>query len=342
MKRFFFIILLLACMSCSNSGTYTFKVDRIWDQGYSAFPSIERFDGKWYVSFREGESHIFDKNGIAAGKSRVICSKDGKKWQSVALLSKEGYDFRDPKLSVTPDGRLMMIMGGSIYKNKELIARRPHVSFSSDGKNFSEPEEVTIDGVPSQGEDWIWRVTWHEGMGYAVTYGSPDNPKLVLLTTKNGVDYTTLTNLEVDGFPNETTLRFLPDGRMAALVRRDGPGQKCYWGTSPAPYNDWSFRDLKFRIGGPDMIVMDDGSIIVGGRDNACDKPSTALWKVDTEERFQEAFILPSGGDTSYPGFALVDDELWVVYYSSHELKKEDGNPRAGIYLARLPISLFE
>ena len=52
--------------------------------------------------------------------------------------------------------------------------------------------------------------------------------------------------------------------------------------------------------------------------------------------------ILPSGGDNSYPGFLRVGDELWVVYYSSHELTWEDGRPRAGIYLARVPVSYFK
>ena len=90
------------------------RVERIWDRGYSAFPSIVRYKGAMYVSFREGVSHIFDENGIAAGRTRILRSRNGRRWKSVALLSKEGYDLRDPKLSVTPDGRLMVIQGGSV------------------------------------------------------------------------------------------------------------------------------------------------------------------------------------------------------------------------------------
>ena len=52
--------------------------------------------------------------------------------------------------------------------------------------------------------------------------------------------------------------------------------------------------------------------------------------------------ILPSGGDNSDPGVLQVGDELWIVYYSSHELTREDGRPRAGIYLARVPLSHFK
>ncbi|MCF6285976.1 MAG: exo-alpha-sialidase, partial [Candidatus Hydrogenedentes bacterium] len=38
---------------------------------------------------------------------------------------------------------------------------------------------------------------------------------------------------------------------------------------------------------------------------------------------------LPSGGDTSYPGFVWHDDVLWMTYYSSHEEK-------TSIYLAKI------
>ena len=62
------------------------KVQKIWDNGnHCAFTSLVKFKGKYYCSFREGESHIFDKQGKAEGKVRIIVSKDGKKWTSAAL-----------------------------------------------------------------------------------------------------------------------------------------------------------------------------------------------------------------------------------------------------------------
>lgn len=48
--------------------------------------------------------------------------------------------------------------------------------------------------------------------------------------------------------------------------------------------------------------------------------------------RFEQIAVLPSGGDTSYPGFLVVGDELWVSYYSSH------ATPKAAVYLARIPL----
>ena len=48
--------------------------------------------------------------------------------------------------------------------------------------------------------------------------------------------------------------------------------------------------------------------------------------------RFEQIAVLPSGGDTSYPGFLVVGNELWVSYYSSH------ATPKAAVYLARIPL----
>ena len=312
-----------------------FSVTQIWDQDYSAFPSIVRYKDAWYVSFREGESHIFDENGIAAGKTRILRSADRKHWESVALLSKEGYDLRDPKLSVTADGRLMVIQGGSVYIDKQLVKRIPQVSFSADGLSFSDPEPVDYP-IPG-GFAWFWRITWYQGTGYTVNYGEADENMLELLKTADGRHFEKITDLALDGFPNETTVRFLPDGRMVLLIRREKEDRMAYLGVSEPPYTDWKLSPLPFRIGGPEMAVLPDGSLLVGGRaylENGDTK--TCLWKGTVEGDFELWKTLPSGGDNSYPGFLIENGELMVVYYSSHELTRPDGSPRSGIYLARI------
>ncbi len=334
-------VCLLSCAVPGSAGSSRqndeMSVERIWDEGYSAFPSIVRYRGAMYVCFREGVSHIFDENGIAAGKTRILRSRDGRHWKSVALLSKEGYDLRDPKLSVTPDGRLMVMQGGSVYVDKKLVDRVPQVSFSSDGRHFSDPRPVEY---PAQdGSAWFWRVTWYDGTGYTVSYGSPDDGKLELLRTADGLLYEKITDIPLDGFPNETTVRFLPDGRMAILIRREKGDRGAYIGVSGAPYTDWTLTPLGFHIGGPEMAVLPDGSLIIGGRAfYEGGEPKTCLWRGNSDGRFELWKTLPSGGDNSYPGFLVEDGELKVVYYSSHELTRPDGRPRAGIYFARIPL----
>src|SRR5690606_37950484 len=134
---------------------------------YSAFTDLIHFKGAFYCSFRVGTCHV----GVEDGKVRILRSSDGQNWISIALLEKEGVDLTDPKLSVTPDGRIMVIIGGSIYDRKTLLDRIPHVTFSNKkGKNFGEPVAVDVTDNTNEMNSWIWRVIWKDGVGYGMDY----------------------------------------------------------------------------------------------------------------------------------------------------------------------------
>jgi hypothetical protein len=53
----------------------------------------------------------------------VLVSSDGQQWASAALVDESGVDLRDPKFSVTPDDRLMIVAGGSVYEGTRYLAR---------------------------------------------------------------------------------------------------------------------------------------------------------------------------------------------------------------------------
>lgn len=153
--------------AAAQTRTISYDVQKIWDNGsHCAFTSLIRYKGRYYCSFREGATHIFDDKGNAEGKIRILVSKNGKRWEPLPLIGKEGYDLRDPKLSITPDGRLMVIVGGSIYRNRQLVGRIPQVLFSDDGRTFTDPVPVELDAAASSGTDWLWRVTWAGDTGY--------------------------------------------------------------------------------------------------------------------------------------------------------------------------------
>ena len=333
--------------SVGSGNDVSIRVKRIWDSDkHCAFTSMIRFKDRYFISFREAESHIFDSDGVARGAVRILVSEDGETWRSTACLTKAGYDLRDPKLSVTPDGKLMVTIGGSIYgPDKKLEGRIPQVSFSSDGESFSDPAPIELVSETKNGTDWLWRVDWQDGTGYGVVYSLlAENPRKVekgsdvtLVKTQDGIHYEDVTRINLPDFPNETTVRFLPDKRMLMMVREDSGDQQGYWGVSYPPYTEWSFQKMGLQLGGPDFIVTEDGDVIAGTRSyflpGSC---KTLLMKGTPEGQFKEICFLPSGGDTSYPGFVIVGDELWVSYYSSHE------TPKAAVYLAKMPLSIFK
>ena len=296
------------------------SVQKIWDAGpHNAFTDLIRFQDRWFCTFRESAEHVGGDGAI-----RILVSEDGTAWESAALLTEEGIDLRDPKLCETPDGRLMAVMGGSVYKGKELLGRQPRVAFSKDGRAWSAPQRVLGEG------DWLWRVTWHQGRAYGVTYRIPENSwEVVLVSSDNGVDFSPVTTFEISGKPNETTLRFLPDHTMMALVRREGEDRLAWFGKSAPPYTDWTWKDIGHQLGGPNFIVLPDGRLVAGGRDYG-DPRSTRLGWLGPDG-YTPVITLPSGGDTSYPGLDWHEGLLWVSYYSSHEGK-------TSIYLAKVKL----
>src|SRR5690349_4749247 len=61
---------------------------RIWDAApHNAFTDLIRFHDEFLCVFREGAGHV-----APDGKIRVIASKDGTNWNSIALISQPARD----------------------------------------------------------------------------------------------------------------------------------------------------------------------------------------------------------------------------------------------------------
>ena len=90
--------------------------------------------------------------------------------------------------------------------------------------------------------------------------------------------------------------------------------------------------------------ILDLGErLIVAGRSRRPDPSGarphisrTALWELTAGTELAELLVLPSGGDTAYPGLAARDDGTVVVsYYSQHETAQNAPvGGGAAVYLA--------
>jgi hypothetical protein len=300
-------------------------VEKIWDHApHNAFTDLIRFHKHWYCVCREGTGHA-----SGAGTIRVLVSEDGKKWSSAALLEKKGVDLRDPHLSITPDGRLMIVGGAAEPPSRDPV--RDHfsfVSFSKDGSNWTAPKRV------GKSWQWLWRVTWHKGTAYGVAYcwdpKIPAKNHAILYKSSDGLKYEQVSKFAIPN-PTEATLAFDGD-TMLCLQRRDGKPNTAMLGKSSPPYTDWTWQDLGMYFGGPNFIKAPDGTWWAAGRLIKKGKAQTALCRLDVKAgKLLPVLTLPSGGDTSYPGLVWHDDTLWVSYYSAHQGK-------TSIYLARVQI----
>lgn len=313
---------------------------KIWGTApHSAFTDLIHWKGHFLCTFREGSGHVPGTNG----KVRLIASKDGETWESWALLEEEGIDLRDPKICAMPDGSLLINCGGSDYSDG-LQGWHTRVAFSDDGKTWSPPRRVR--GIPA--DNWFFRLTWHDGVGYCMPNltdvhpktgrARTTNQKVALFTTKDGMNYRRAS--EDLPFPREAcevTLRFRGD-EMWGIVRRSGGNDRegAIIRAAP-PYTRFQWTPVKHGMGGPDLFPLKDGSWLVGTREYAFERPegrdgtATVILRVQPDGRCQRLYEVPSGRDTSYPAFLLHDGQLWMSYYSGHQDKTQ-------IYLAKVPM----
>ena len=330
------ILLLLSMIGASCAfGAVPIAVElidstKIWDQApHNAFTDLVRWNEKFYCAFREGRGHV-----STDGKIRILESKNTNRWHSAVLVALTGYDLRDAHLSVTPDGRLMLLGGAAPRKkDNERAPTGTFVSFSKDGRQWSQPQIVVEPGR------WLWCVSWHAGKAYGVSYAAGRKmPYLELLVSNNGTDYEShVDKLYGTGYPTEVTLRFGTDETCYALVRRDRRGNEAssaLLGVSKPDYKEWRWHDLGAEFngfGGPNFARIPGDHWIGAGRMHQ-GGAHTALTYIDVKNGTMTKLLkLPSGGDTSYPGLVWHHNMLYVSYYSSHEAK-------TSIYLAKVKI----
>lgn len=310
------------------------SVNRVYGDGtsYCAFTSLLKRDGRYYLAFREGMTHVSEGD---YGVIKILVSDDGNRWETVQTVKLEGVDLRDPNLSIMSDGNILMICGGRSLADGGYYTTKTYYSKECNGV-FSDVNPVNI---PADINDkivcWLWRLTWcgDEGFGVAYRNNGQEN-KCTLLKTTDGINYSFVSELETGELINETRVQFLPDKTMIALMRSANNG---YMGESKPPYTDWSMKKLDIYLAGQEFIITDDG-IICASRLVQPIAERTALWYGSLKGDFQWCYILPSSGkisDTAYAGMLDEGNMIWVSYYSMHETI----NPC--IYLAKIPKVIF-
>jgi hypothetical protein len=187
------------------------EVRKIWDQApHNAFTDLVRFQDRWFCVFREGKGHVSPDGAL-----RVITSTDGDKWESAALITSPNSDLRDAKITVAPNGQLMLC-GAEALHDKSKHTHQSLAWFSKDGRTWSGRHEI---GDP---DFWLWRTTWHKDTAYGIGYGCGKDQSVRLYSSRDGKKFETLVERLFDaGYPNETSIVFKGDSAYC-LLRRDG------------------------------------------------------------------------------------------------------------------------
>ncbi|MDO6691760.1 hypothetical protein Q4574_00625 [Aliiglaciecola sp. 3_MG-2023] len=301
----------------------------IWKTAkHCAFTDMCVYVDKLFVSFREATDHMSKDGDIRI----VTCDFNGKKINSVSLKM-ANCDLRDPKLTVMPDGKLLINAYARCYdKNGKWLHSRSLCWFSQDGLSWSSPHWF------AEKNWWVWRIRWQGEQAYGFAYKRAQQQ----LDLYKGNPLRTFECFKPDalslathglGYPNESDLCFSDSGEAFAVVRRDADSFSAQWGVSKPPFTRWQWFDLKIYIGAPVIIQFDPKTILICGRAWLNRQFKTALWKMNVEtQKLTLVMVLPSGGDCSYAGMIKRKEGIFISYYSSHI------DNQSHIYLTKLEL----
>jgi hypothetical protein len=312
------------------------------DGNHNAFTDLQRFNNSYYLTFRSSpDGHmLFTSSSIV-----VLRSTDTVNWQEVFRFNVPARDVRDPHFLVF-DQKLFVYTGAWLVdpNDPKYLDMNDHLGFcawSEDGTDWHGPR--LLEGTHGH---YIWRAAAHGESAYLIgrrvhnfaavadKTTEPEETESWLLQSRDGFNWLPA-GLIQPRFGDETAVLFEADGSALAVARSMGrrPAQLC---RAQPPYAQWSLANLDRPIGGPLLAKWGD-RYLVGGRKTVDRRGKTALyWLV--EDRLEEVAELPSGGDTSYPGFIALSEEKGLLsYYSSHEGSGSSLAPSA-IYLANLTL----
>ncbi len=299
------------------------KVKRIWNKTpHAAFTGLIYYEGSFYCGFREAKKHV-DKNGNDNGVIRILKSENGQKWETFDIVEKEGLDFRDAMLSITPDGKLMLLMGASVHQNNVTLSICSHVAFASKDSLFSEAVPVQVNYEANR--KWLWKIQWFNDTAYGFIYGD----KFCFVKSSDGIVYEVIQDFNVQGSPSEADLCFSDDGIITAIIRR-ARNINGLIGISSPPYRDWQWTDCGYELGGPDILRISNNIKIISSRYISEKGNRVIMFVLQKDNSLRPVLQLPSGGDCSYSDALLLDGTVYMSYYSSHRRK-------ASIYFAIIP-----
>ena len=316
--KFLFIIItavVVASFSVVRSQSVTIK--QIWEgRNYASFTSMADYEGYLYCAFREANSHA-DISGQDKGVIRIIKSRKGKKWELFTTYSLPGQDLRDPKLAVSPDGRLMLLTEAVVYNNGETLSRQTHVGFINKEGECSKLQPIIID--PKMTYNWLWDFCWGEKDGYGFTY----IPSFSLLQTEDGVNYKVKYHKAFEDKATETSIAVSSDHKLYAFIRNEN---SSHFGVSTENTCDiWDWYPME-KLGCPKLFFDGQDLYLVAKRYSP--SPKTVLYEVDVKDySFNEIASLPSARDFSYPGIVKRGRFFYVSYYLGDGVK-------SSIYLA--------
>ncbi|MFC1526322.1 sialidase family protein [Candidatus Latescibacterota bacterium] len=214
--------------------------------------------------------HVGQSLGSADNHIEVLRSTDGRSWVNEGSIHRggtpaDGYAYRGPKISIVPDGRLVMTStrfevggDGPLFDPDSEALQRPDMLLfwsADDGATWSEPQVVPVDLPPERytwngagtllqlaPDRWMYPLETWKPEGYG---GPPDQKAAAVFSGDHGRTWGELTVIADD--PTGELLWWdqmgavLPDGRIYTLLWTH------QYGTSEDLTNHWVLSEDQGR-----------------------------------------------------------------------------------------------
>ncbi|MFC1717744.1 exo-alpha-sialidase [Candidatus Poribacteria bacterium] len=340
------LCLLLVCFSNINTEEDTLNAPRLESaervvavRGGGYFPVLIRLqDGTLGAVVRGGAPHI----GIEGRLDWIHSEDGGKTWSEPAVIVDSEFDDRNPALGQMPDGTIVMAYAeASTYNEKGEFDTsvgaytKYYVRSTDSGKTWSEKRLLPYSPIKN-GSPYGRIVLLPGGTALMPVYGGydtdyrgqvkvPEGTKHIsgiLRSTDNGKTWGDFSIISAT-IHNETSLAYLPDGRLLAMMRTYSDGSIQQSESTDGGYN-WSAPSqvtLPNQHPG-DLCLLQNGHLLLvhGNRIKpygvgaAISHNSGKTWESD--KRVMVAWT-SLNTDCGYPSVVQLDDgTIVMIYYS--------------------------
>lgn len=292
------------------------------DGWHNAFIDMVRWREHFYLTYRKAPTHLGFGSRVV-----VMRSPDARTWETLAELTVDGDDVRDPKLAIIHDRLFLYVL-----RNRGLFVRpcATLVATSIDGENWSAWREFQPAG-------WVfWRLTSRDEKEWHTVVSRKDHRLTALFRSQDGLNWSKISEVWDKEFHGEVGIAFTAPRELTGIVRIAGPTIASIVGGSTdstgiivtrEPYHHWHFtRSDVARLDGSVLFWYGGALYAVARyepeptgllrRGNLTARKRTSIYRVEKDALYYLT-DLPSGGDTAYPGAVVMGDDLYLCYYSS-------------------------
>lgn len=304
------------------------------EEYHNSNTNLKFWNGNFYLVHQSSPHHW------ASPVSKIIVRRSSNALdfsEIVAEFDSEGLEIRDPKLGAI-DGKLFVyaLPNEGILGLPLNIPYKTVYSYTTDGISWTNFTDLTGDIA-----GWnMWAPKTNDGSTWYVTAHDIDSETVALFKTKDGIEWTKVSNIVTGGLASESALDFTKDGKIVVASRCEMLGlvfgdirANTIVSYAEAPYTDWSTQINAYvtKLDGPAIFYNPiDGENYAIGRfepeakgvftatGSMINKKRTSIFLLDEEKGLTYLSDLPSGGDTAYVGAVVKGSFVYLSYYTSH------------------------